>query len=54
MEKLSLSLNVVNGIMQYLNTKPHGEVRALIDAIEAEAKDQLPAQVQQEPEQAAA
>jgi len=38
MEKLALSVNVINAILQYLDTRPHNEVRRLIDAIQAEAQ----------------
>ncbi len=38
MEKLALSVNVINAILQYLDTRPHNEVRRLIDAIQTEAQ----------------
>ena len=38
MEKLALSVNVINAILQYLDTRPHNEVRRLIDAVQAEAQ----------------
>ncbi len=38
MEKLALSTNLLNAILQYLDTRPHNEVRRLIDAIQAEAQ----------------
>lgn len=38
MEKLTLSVNLINGILQYLDTRPHSEVRRLIDAIQQEAQ----------------
>lgn len=38
MEKLTLSVNLINGILAYLDTRPHNEVRRLIDAIQAEAQ----------------
>ena len=38
MEKLALSVNLINAILQYLDTRPHGESRRLIDAIQAEAQ----------------
>jgi hypothetical protein len=40
MEQIKLSAQVFNGLMQYLNTKPHGEVRQLIDAITREVQEQ--------------
>lgn len=38
MEKLALSVNLINAILQYLDSRPHNEVRRLIDAIQAEAQ----------------
>lgn len=38
MEKLALSTNLINAILQYLDTRPHNEVRRLIDAIQVEAQ----------------
>ena len=38
MEKLTLSVNLINSILAYLDTRPHNEVRRLIDAIQAEAQ----------------
>lgn len=38
MEKLTLSINLINGILQYLDTRPHSEVRRLIDSIQQEAQ----------------
>ena len=38
MEKLALSVNLINAILQYLDTRPHGESRRLIDGIQAEAQ----------------
>ena len=38
MEKLTLSVNLINNILAYLDTRPHNEVRRLIDAIQAEAQ----------------
>ena len=40
MKEIKLSAQVFNGLMQYLNTKPHGEVRQLIDAITREVQEQ--------------
>ena len=36
----SITEGLLNGVLQYLNTKPHGEVRQLIDAIGAEVVPQ--------------
>ena len=38
MEKLQLSVNLINAVLQYLDTRPHGEVRRLIDGIQQEAQ----------------
>jgi hypothetical protein len=38
MEKIELSVNLVNEILRYLDTRPHGEVRKFIDAIHQEAQ----------------
>lgn len=38
MEKIALSVNVINAVLQYLDTRPHNEVRRLIDAIQQEAQ----------------
>lgn len=38
MEKLAISTNLLNAILQYLDTRPHNEVRRLIDAIQTEAQ----------------
>ena len=46
MEKITLSTQLVNGILQYLGTRPYGEVFQIIEAIQKEAKEQT----QPEPE----
>jgi len=38
MEKVELSIGLVNTILQYLGTKPFKEVAPLIDAIQKEAQ----------------
>lgn len=38
MDKFTFSVGLVNAILQYLDTKPHGETRRLIDAIQQEAQ----------------
>jgi hypothetical protein len=43
MDKLSLSINLVNQIMGYLGTRPYQEVFQIVDALQAEAKAQTPA-----------
>ena len=40
MEKITLSTNLVNAIMQYIGTRPYAEVFQLVEAIQKEAKDQ--------------
>jgi hypothetical protein len=47
MEKVSLTVNLVNGIMQYLGTKPFQEVFQLIQAIQQESQGQLSTGVEQ-------
>lgn len=50
MEKLTLSVNLVNAILQYLDTRPHNEVRRLIDAIQQEAQQSAKPAEEQKPE----
>jgi hypothetical protein len=40
MESIKLSTQLVNGILQYLGTRPYGEVFQIIEAIQKEAKEQ--------------
>jgi hypothetical protein len=40
MEKITLSTNLVNAIMQYIGTRPYAEVFQLVEAIQKEAKEQ--------------
>ena len=46
MEKITLSTQLANAILQYLGTRPFGEVFQLIEAVQKEAKEQT----QPEPE----
>jgi hypothetical protein len=46
-EKIELSLNLVNGILNYLGSKPFAEVNQLIQAIQSEAQGQVPAQAEE-------
>jgi len=46
MEKISLSINLVNQVMGYLGTRPYQEVFQLIEGLQAEAKAQTIAPVQ--------
>ena len=43
-QNITLSLNLVNGLLQYLGTRPYGEVFQMVQAIQAAAIPQLPAQ----------
>jgi len=47
MEKISLSLNLVNAVMQYLGTKPFQEVFQLVQAIQQESQGQISNGVEQ-------
>ena len=40
MEKITFSTNLVNGILQYLGTRPYVDVFQLIEAIQKEANEQ--------------
>jgi len=40
MEKVNLSINLVNAVLQYLGTQPYQNVFQLVDALQKEAKDQ--------------
>ena len=41
MEKVTLSVNLVNAVLQYLGTQPYQNVYQLVEALQKEAKDQL-------------
>jgi hypothetical protein len=41
-KKIELTLNLVNGILQYLGTRPYQEVFQLIQETQAQATPQLP------------
>jgi hypothetical protein len=41
MEKITLSTNLVNAVLQYLGTRPYAEVFQLVEAIQKEAKEQV-------------
>lgn len=54
MDKLTLSTDLVNGILQYLGSRPFVEVAGLINAIQQQAADQgAPAPVEAPVEQPA-
>lgn len=40
MEKITLTTETINKLLAYLDTKPHGEVRGLIDLIIKEVKEE--------------
>jgi len=40
-ENIKLSVQLVNGILQYLGSRPYGEVFQLVKAIQDEAQAQL-------------
>ena len=40
MEKITLSTNLVNALLQYLGNRPYADVFQLIEAIQGEAKTQ--------------
>jgi hypothetical protein len=42
MEKITLSTNLVNAILQYLGTRSYADVFQLVEAIQKEAKEQIP------------
>ena len=42
MEKITLSTNLVNAILQYLGSRPYADVFQLVEAIQKEAKEQQP------------
>jgi hypothetical protein len=44
MQKISFPVDLVNAILQYLDTRPHREVRPIIDAIQKEANEQIKAE----------
>jgi hypothetical protein len=41
MEKISVTIQLMNTVLQYLSTRPYHEVHQLIEAIQKEAKAQL-------------
>jgi hypothetical protein len=48
MEKITLPINLINGVLQYLGTRPYGEVFQIIEAIQKEAKEQIPVEMSNE------
>jgi hypothetical protein len=49
MDKITLSMQLVNQIMAYLGNQPYQGVFQLVDAIQKEAQAQQPEKVQAEP-----
>ena len=41
-EKINLSTNLVNAVLQYLGSQPYVNVAQLIEAVRAEASPQMP------------
>lgn len=41
-DEVKVSLQLVNGILQYLGTRPYGEVFQIVNAIHAEVQPQIP------------
>ena len=41
-QKIELTLNLVNAVLQYLGTRPYQEVFPIIQAIQEQATPQLP------------
>lgn len=44
-ENVKVSLQLVNGILQYLGTRPYGEVFQIVNAIHAEVQQQIQNQI---------
>lgn len=40
--KINLTLNLVNAVLQYLGTRPYGEVFQIVQEIQAQAIPQVP------------
>lgn len=49
--KIQLSLKLVNGILQYLGTRPYAEVFPLVQEIQAQAIPQVPMPEAAKPEE---
>ncbi len=41
-DEVKMSLQLVNGILQYLGTRPYGEVFQIVNAIHGEVQPQIP------------
>lgn len=53
-QKIELTLNLVNGVLQYLASRPYQESAELIQAIQAQAIPQVPMPAAAQPEAAPA
>ncbi len=51
-QNITLSVNLVNGVLQYLGTRPYGEVFQLVQAIQSQAAPQVKVPEVAEPEAA--
>ena len=40
-QKIEISLSLINGLLNYLRTRPYGEVAAVIQAIHEQAAPQI-------------
>lgn len=53
-QKIELTLGLVNGVLQYLASRPYGEVANLVQEIQAQAIPQVPMPAAAQPEAAPA
>ena len=53
-QKIELSLGLINGVLQYLGSKPYQETFQLIQAIQEQAIPQMPMPAAAQPEAAPA
>jgi len=53
-QHISLSLGLINGILQYLGTRPYAEVHTLIQTLQEQAIPQVQVPKEAMPEEAAA
>jgi len=54
MDTVTLSLEVVNSIFEYLGTKPYNEVHKLFKAVEQDALNHVPMPTESKPKKGAA
>ena len=48
MKEITLTLDLVNAVMNYLGTRPYGEVYQLIAEVQRQASPQVPAEPEPE------